>query len=151
MIKQAIKKGDFVKCEIESMNGKIFQVVMFTDLVYLVEVEKIANGLESLNINDFWKVSGKYFAANFTKVENEPAPAPATLENPAEIEETPKHGKAPKGAKFTKATTAAAVVLLSLTIGQGKPAQIYTDNPAAVLAEVANAGETVTAYTIARA
>jgi hypothetical protein len=70
MIKQAIKKGDFVKCEIESMNGKIYQVVMFTDIVYLVEVEKIANGLESLNINDFWKVSGKYFAANFTKVLN---------------------------------------------------------------------------------
>lgn len=43
---------------------------------------------------------------------------------------------------------AAAVVLLSLTIGQGKPAQIYTDNPAAVLSQVEQAGETVTAYTI---
>jgi len=70
MIKQAIKKGDFVKCEVESMNGKIYQVVTFTELVYLLEVEKIANGLESLTDCDFWKVSGKYFQANFTKVLN---------------------------------------------------------------------------------
>ena len=43
----------------------------------------------------------------------------------------------------------AAVVLLTLTIGTSKqPAQIYTDTPAAVLAQIEQAGETVTAYTI---
>jgi len=43
----------------------------------------------------------------------------------------------------------AAVVLLTLTIGTSKqPAQIYTDTPAAVLAQIEQAGETVTAYKI---
>ena len=43
----------------------------------------------------------------------------------------------------------AVVVLLTLTIGTSKqPAQIYTDTPAAVLAQIEQAGETVTAYTI---
>ena len=46
---------------------------------------------------------------------------------------------------------AAALFLLSLTIGNSTPAQIYTDSPADVLAQVAEAGETVTAYTIAEA
>ena len=50
-----------------------------------------------------------------------------------------------------KVGKAAAVVLLSLTIGNSTPAQIYTDSPADVLAQVAEAGETVTAYTIAEA
>ena len=45
--------------------------------------------------------------------------------------------------------TAAALVLLSLTIGTATtPAQIYTHNPAAVLEEIAAAGEVVTAYDI---
>lgn len=46
---------------------------------------------------------------------------------------------------------AAALFLLSLTIGTGTPARIYTHDPAAVLAEVAAAGEVVTAYDIAEA
>lgn len=45
-------------------------------------------------------------------------------------------------------TNAAAVVLLSLTIGNSTPAQMYTDNPAQVLTEVRAAGEVVTAYQI---
>jgi len=73
MIKSAVKKGEFVKNE---QNGKTYQIVMFDELVYLVEVEKIAEGVEKLTAADFWKVSGKYFAANFTKVESEQAPAP---------------------------------------------------------------------------
>lgn len=46
-------------------------------------------------------------------------------------------------------TTTAAVVLLTLTIGTSKqPAQIYTDTPAAVLAQIEQAGERVTDYQI---
>lgn len=60
-------------------------------------------------------------------------------------------GKQENSNASRKAATAAALFLLSLTIGTGSPAQIYTNDPAAVLAEVAAAGETVTAYTIAEA
>ena len=43
---------------------------------------------------------------------------------------------------------AAALFLLSLTIGNSSPARIYTNTPADILAEVEAAGESVTAYTI---
>ena len=66
MIRQAIKKGDFVKCEIQNMNGKTYQIVDFKEFIYLVEVEKIAEGLENLTICDFWKVSAHYLRDNFT-------------------------------------------------------------------------------------
>lgn len=66
MIKQAVKKGDFVKCEIESMSRKIYQIVNFDEFIYLVEVDKIAEGLETLQICDFWKVSHHYFRDNFS-------------------------------------------------------------------------------------
>jgi hypothetical protein len=66
MIKQAVKKGDFVKCENQNMSGKIYQIVDYKDFIYLVEVEKIAEGLETLNICDFWKVSAHYLRDNFS-------------------------------------------------------------------------------------
>lgn len=51
-----------------------------------------------------------------------------------------------------KNTTAAALVLLTITIGTStKAAQMYTTDPAAILAEVAAAGEVVTAYDITNA
>ena len=61
---------------------------------------------------------------------------------------TPTASEAPTSHKAAP-VIAAALFLLSLTIGNSTPAQIYTDKPADVLAEVAAAGETVTAYTIA--
>lgn len=48
----------------------------------------------------------------------------------------------------TNPATAAAVVLLSLTIGNGTPAEMYTDSPADVLEMVEKSGEIVTAYSI---
>ena len=63
MIKQAVKKGEFVKNE---QNGKIYQIVNFDEFIYLVEVDKIAEGLETLQICDFWKVSPQYFKNNFS-------------------------------------------------------------------------------------
>ena len=65
MIKSAVKKGEFVK---NDTSGKVYQVVKFEDLVILVELDKIAAGIENLLICDFWKVSGKYLQENFTKV-----------------------------------------------------------------------------------
>ena len=73
MIRQAIKKGDFVKCEIQNMNGKTYQIVDFKEFIYLVEVEKIAEGLDTLQISDFWKVSAKYFKENFSIANQETA------------------------------------------------------------------------------
>ena len=66
MIKQAVRKGDFVKCEIPSLGGKVYQIVNFDDFIYLVELDKIAEGLETLQICDFWKVSPQYFKDNFS-------------------------------------------------------------------------------------
>lgn len=130
MIKSAVKKGLFVKCDIENMNGRIYQIVDFDDCIYLVDVDKVAEGLETLTPRDFWRVSPKYFAANFSLVETDKPEKPARAAG----------------------VVAAALFLLSLTIGTAeKPAQIYTDDPAAVLAEIAAAGEVVTAYDIAAA
>lgn len=127
MIKSAVKKGQFVKCDIESMKGRVYQIVDFDECLYLVEVDKIAEGVESLTPRDFWRVSAKYFAANFSLVEDERTEKPTRAAG----------------------VVAAALVLLSLTIGAGnKPAHIYTTDPAAVLASVSEAGETVTAYAI---
>jgi len=73
MIKQAVKKGDFVKCEIQKMSGKIYQIVDFNDFIYLVDVDKIAEGLEALTPADFWKVSPQYFKENFSIANQETA------------------------------------------------------------------------------
>lgn len=69
----------------------------------------------------------------------------APLYNTAGNEEK---AKAEKPARVAGVVTA-ALFLLSLTIGKSQaPAQIYTHDPAGVLAQVAKAGETVTAYTL---
>ena len=78
MIKSAIKKGDFVKCEHPARSGQIYLVVDFDDFIYLVHTDRVADGLETLTLSDFWKCSGKFFAANFSLVENTPTPAPTT-------------------------------------------------------------------------
>ena len=67
MITQAIRKGDFVRCEIESMKSRVYQIVNFDEFIYLVEVDKIAEGLESLKPCDFWRCSPAYFKNNFSK------------------------------------------------------------------------------------
>lgn len=67
MIKQAVKKSQFIK---NDKNGKTYQIVDFTELVYLVELDAIANGLEKLTAADFWKVSGNYLKNNFSVVES---------------------------------------------------------------------------------
>ena len=67
MIKQALKKGQFVK---NDKNGKTYQIVDFTELVYLVELDRVADGVEALTPADFWKVSGHYLKNNFSVVES---------------------------------------------------------------------------------
>ena len=82
------------------------------------------------------------------KIINIERAAETTNTTPTASESHSDRENEPQSHTAAKLATAAAVVLLSLTIGQGKPAHIYTDNPAAVLAQVEQAGETVTAYTI---
>lgn len=65
MIYKALKKGDILRNE---NSGKFYQVVKFTDFVFLVDIEKIAAGVDSLQICDFWRVSGTYLKNNFTTV-----------------------------------------------------------------------------------
>lgn len=63
-----------------------------------------------------------------------------TLQTAGEIK--PDKNRAPRLAPVA----ACVLYLLSLTIGNGKPATMYTDDPAAVVAQVTEAGETLTAY-----
>lgn len=83
-------------------------------------------------------------------VATEATTSPTTSEQPAQVADTTptaseahtSRENAPKCAPVI----AAALFLLSLTIGNGKPATMYTDDPAAVVAQVTEAGETLTAY-----
>ena len=87
-----------------------------------------------------------------TETATEPAEgSEATDTTPATSEANSDRENKPQSHTAAAKLTAAALFLLSLTIGHGTPARIYTHDPAAVLAEVAAAGETVTAYTIAEA
>lgn len=68
MVKQAIKNGTLLRCDVPSMNGIIYQVVKFDTLVFLVSLDRIAEGVETLDICDYWRVTGKYLRENFTVV-----------------------------------------------------------------------------------
>lgn len=66
----------------------------------------------------------------------------------AEVAPTNSKTDTRENGKAAAKVAAAALFLLSFTIGNSSPARIYTNTPADILAEVEAAGESVTAYTI---
>lgn len=60
---KAIKKGDILR---HKSTKRCYQVVMFTDVVTVADVESIAEkGVTGLLLGDFWKLSANYLKENF--------------------------------------------------------------------------------------